>query len=300
MKKIINKSINEGRIDKFLVSELKISRNKVLSLIKDLRVQINGEWVQKPGQLLFLDDVVTIYNVETINVMKPIKMELDIVYEDDNYLIVNKPSGLLVHSSSFNEENTLAAGIKYYFQSKNIKFPDDDYRWGICHRLDKDTSGLLIVAKNPKVQNILMDLIKNKSDKREYIAIINKTLEANKMKIDVPIKRNMKGKLKMVPSNDFDAKDAITFVEKIIDYDNFSLIRCILETGRTHQIRVHMHYLKRPIVNDPLYGNNKIYNKYGQYLYASKIEFEDPFTKQWKSFKAPLPVEFENFIRDNT
>ncbi|MGL4617145.1 MAG: RluA family pseudouridine synthase [Mycoplasmoidaceae bacterium] len=300
MKKIINKTFNEERVDKFLVFELKISRNKVLSLIKDLKVKINDEWVQKPGQLLFLDDEVTIYNIKTINIMKPIKMKLDIIYEDNNYLIVNKPSGLLVHSSSFNEENTLAAGIKHYFQSKNIQFPDDDYRWGICHRLDKDTSGLLIIAKNLKVQEIFMELIKNKSVKREYIAIINKRLETNKIKIDVPIKRNKKGKLKMIPSNDFDAKDAITFVEKVIDYDNFSLIRCILETGRTHQIRVHLKYLKRPIVNDPLYGNNKIYNKYGQYLYASKIEFEDPFTKEWKSFKAHLPKEFNDFIKENT
>lgn len=299
MKKIINKKFNEERVDKFLVSELKISRNKALSLIKNLRVKINDEWAQKPGQLLFLNDTVTIYNIETIDVMKPIKMKLDIIYEDDNYLVINKPSGLLVHSSSFNEENTLAAGIKYYFQNKGIQFPDDDYRWGICHRLDKDTSGLLIVAKNLEVQKILMELIKNKNIKREYIAIINKTLETNKMKIDVPIKRNKKGKLKMVPSNDFDAKDAITFIEKIIDYDNFSLVRCILETGRTHQIRVHLKYLKKPIVNDPLYGNNKIYNNYGQYLYASKIEFEDPFSKEWKSFKAPLPIEFEKFIREN-
>ncbi|MGL4647245.1 MAG: RluA family pseudouridine synthase [Mycoplasmoidaceae bacterium] len=299
MKKIKYKKTEPERIDKFLKEELTWSRNKIITLIKDLRVLVNDEWVLKPGTMLNENDLVTILDqIEKIKI-PAVNFPLKIVYETDHYLVVNKPSGLLVHASNFDEEDTLASRVKNYFESKNIVFPSDDQRWGICHRLDKNTSGLVLVAKSLNDQEILMNMIKDHKIHKEYLALIHGHLSHKKIKVDVPIKRDHKIGTKMVTSTSPDAKYAISYFEVIKEYENFSLIKCILETGRTHQIRVHLLYLNNPIINDPLYSKTKRTTKYGQYLFANRMSFIDPFNKMKIDINIPIDKHFEDYIKEH-
>ncbi len=303
-KSIIYKNNNDNdkkRLDIFLANELNISRSKINTMIKDKLISVNDKFV-KSGYILFNDDEIKIIendDKKNNEILKAINHDLDIRYEDEYLMIVNKPNDLLVHPTSFNEEETLASYIKHYFISKNIKFNNDDYRWGICHRLDKNTTGLILIAKNYEIQEQLQKDIKENKIKREYIGIIKNKLPSKKIKIDVPIIRSKKDRLYMETSNSFDAKNAITYMEVIDEYDNFSIIKYRLETGRTHQIRVHAKYIKCPILNDPLYGNEKIFSNYHQYLHAYKIGFTHPITKKYVEFATELPNEFSEYISKN-
>ncbi len=289
------------RLDHFLVNELNLSRTKITNLINDGLVLVNNNKV-KTGYILLLNDEITINQEEQSsksNELKPIDFPLDIAYEDEYLMIINKPNNLLVHPTTFDEEKTLANYVKAYFIKQGIKFNDDDLRWGICHRLDKDTTGLLIVAKNYEIQDKIQEAIKNKTIKREYIGLVKGKLESKKMKIDIPMKRGSKGRIYMETSTDFDAKEAITYLDVIDEYETFSKIKFRLETGRTHQIRVHCKYINNPIINDPMYSNEKPFSKFGQYLHAYRIAFSHPITNKYIEVESELPKEFEEYIKNS-
>lgn len=298
MRKIIFNNAQPERLDLFLKNELDISRSKITSMIKNNIIRVNDKKV-KNGFVLKNNDVISIDKIKENNSesLKETNIDLNICYEDEYFIIVNKPSGLIVHPTMFSEDDTLSGAIKKYFKSKNIHFPDDDYRWGVCHRLDKDTSGLIIVAKSLENQKILQDMIKNNKIKREYIGLVQGKLEAKKMKIDAPLKRNSQGKLNMEISQDKDALDAITYIEEIEKFKSFTLVKFILETGRTHQIRVHCKYINNPIINDPLYGNKKTISNYNQYLHAYRLSFIHPWTKNNVYIELEIPSEFKEYIK---
>lgn len=289
------------RLDHFLTQELSLTRSKVTNMINNNLVLVNNRIV-KAGYILLENDEITVVEKETSkndDQIKAIDYELDIVYEDQYLMIVNKPNHLLVHPTSFNETNTLANYVKAYFQKQGIQFKNDDLRWGICHRLDKDTTGLLIVAKNYDIQEKIQEEIKNKLVKREYIGLVKGTFESKKMKIDVPLKRGTKGKLYMEISTSFDARPAITYIDVLEEYGSFSKVKFRLETGRTHQIRVHCRYLNHPIINDPMYSNEAPFSKFNQYLHAFRLAFNHPITNEYIEIESSLPIEFEEYIKKN-
>ena len=219
------------------------------------------------------------------------KLDLDIVYEDEYLMVINKPSGLVVHPGSGNKDNTLVNGLMYY--TKNLSDIGDSDRPGIVHRLDKDTSGLMLVAKENKTHEILSEEFKKHNIHREYIALVDGVIEVSRGTIDAPIKRSKENYQKMTVASG--GKKAITNFEVIKRYKNNTLIRLVLETGRTHQIRVHMAYIGYPIHNDPVY-NKKISTSFGQFLHSEYLKFIHPITKKELEFRCPLPDEFQEYL----
>lgn len=292
----------KNRLDLLVAEKFNISRSTAKDLILNNRVFCGDKTLNKPNLKINLDSDLRIINIEKKeeNFSLPIwKKEIEIVYEDEYIFVVNKPSGIIIHPTKYNEENTLANIMKGIFVSKNIDTFEDYLRNGIVHRLDKDTSGLVVVAKNKKVYEKFSNMISNKEIKRYYLALIHNHLQTKKVEIEAPLKR-IDGTNKREVSKDFDAKDAKSiFVEKE-KYSNFSLIECELITGRTHQIRAHLSYLKNNVINDPIYsmGLHNKFTKYGQYLVAYKIEFHHPFLNQKEIvIEIDLPIEFKEYIK---
>ncbi|MGZ9432248.1 RluA family pseudouridine synthase [Mycoplasma sp. 613B] len=282
------------RIDKYISDNSDISRNDAKELILGKNVYINDEiLVLKPNFIVFENQKIYIKEipVKEINV-EPEKMDLNIIYEDDDLIVINKPTGMVVHPAPGNLKGTLVNGLLYYFNN-NLSNINGQMRPGILHRIDKDTSGLLIVAKNNKSHSFLAEQLKNHLIKRKYKAIVEGFISNEIMHINLPIGRDPMHRQKMAVIKQ-NSKEAIThvFLEKLFTYNqkNFSLIRCELETGRTHQIRVHMAYIKNPVYGDPLYG--KKVDEFNQRLHAYEIEFTHPNGKKM-IFNAPLPKEFE-------
>jgi len=217
---------------------------------------------------------------------------LDIVYEDNDIMVINKPSGLTVHPGSGNYTNTLVNGLMYY--TNNLSDVGGEERPGIVHRIDKDTSGLLLVAKNNKAHNILSEDFKNKRVKRRYIALINGVFPHNTATIDAPIGRDKINRQKMTVTEE-NSKNAVTHLTVLKRYKKHTLISLLLETGRTHQIRVHMEYIGYPIFNDPVYSKNQA-NEFGQFLHSAEMELVHPITQKTMHFEAPLPEYFQTTI----
>lgn len=293
----------EARLDKYLVEQLGISRSQIKKLLDDQKILVNNVIATKSGMELKPEDVISILdttNQEQTISLEPIDLPIEIVYEDKDLMIVNKPSNLLVYPTGFNEKDTLAARIKHYFDEHKIKDFGDSLRPGIVHRLDKDTSGLLIVAKNQKTLDVLQQMMLNHKIVRKYYAIVHNCfdLKNNRIfKIETTIGRSMQNKFKMQVNSNKDAKPAITIVKVIDNLSNTNaLVECELWTGRTHQIRVHMQYINHPIVNDKVYGIEKHPSEYGQYLYCHTVEFTHP-TKKNKVVKIDLPMPSEFLMK---
>ncbi len=280
------------RLDKYLADTTDYSRSLILKMLKDDYVLVNGK-VEKPSYKVQLDDEIEIKDgfVKEVKVEAK-EMKLDIVYEDNDIMIINKPSGVVVHPGNGNYDNTLVNGLMFY--ADNLSDGYEEYRPGIVHRIDKDTSGLIIVAKNNKTQEILGDYFKNHSIKREYIALIHGVLESDSAVIDAPIGRDETSR-KMMKVTSKNSKSAITHLKVLKRYKNFTLVKLRLETGRTHQIRVHMKYIGHPIYNDPIYSNDKA-TEFGQFLHSYSMEFIHPITKEKMYFECDLPNEFKEFI----
>lgn len=280
------------RIDKVLSEKLDYSRSILTKMLKEGSILVNGS-VVKPSYLVNHGDVVEIvkeYTPETE--MTPTKMDLDIVYEDDDIMVINKPTGVVVHPGSGNKENTLANGLLYYTQS--LSDVNGETRPGIVHRLDKDTSGLMLVAKTNKAHEILSEDFKVHAVKREYIALLCGVLPHNEAKIDAPIGRDTNNR-KLMTVTATNSKNAITHLKVIKRYQNNTLVRLNLETGRTHQIRVHMKYIGYPVFNDPVYGTQKI-KEVGQFLHSKTIDFIHPITKKPMHFESELPKYFKDYL----
>lgn len=291
MKKIIvPEEIEESRLDKFLMEQLDASRSQIQKDIKEGRIKVNGTTVKpnyqiKEGDVLELEEAVEELTIE------PEKMPLDIVYEDDDLLVVNKPAGMVVHPAPGNPKHTLVNGLLYHASLSGM----DQMRPGIVHRIDKDTSGLLVVAKNDKAHQNLADQLKNKTTVRKYIALVEGVIPHKTGTIDAPIGRDPNDRKKMTVTEN-NAKAAVTHFTVLKRFQDKTLLECVLETGRTHQIRVHMNYIGYPIVNDPVYGKRKVINDSGQMLHAKTLGFEHPTTGKYMEFDSELPEKMTNII----
>ena len=292
LKKRIVYNFEPKRLDVFLASELDLTRSKVNNLIKDSKVLINNNEV-KSGYLLKSNDIIDITLEEENTDLKPSNIDLDIVYEDDDVIVINKQNGLVVHPSSGNYEDTLVNGLLYH--SKNLSSVNGEFRPGIVHRIDADTTGLLMIAKNDYAHNVLARQLESHSINRVYIALVWGTITNDSGTIDAPIGRDSKNRKKMAVT--IDGKKAITHFKVLERYKNATLLEVKLETGRTHQIRVHMKYINHPIVNDSVYGDKKnIFDDTGQCLHARTIGFIHPTKNEYMEYTSELPDCFVNIL----
>ncbi len=285
------------RIDKFLSVLLKdSSRNSIQKLIEDGKVLANGNPVNKKYKVKIDDEITVLPNELKPLDAEPENIPLDIVYEDDDLLVVNKPRGMVVHPAPGNYSGTLVNALLYHCKD-SLSGINGVLRPGIVHRIDKDTSGLLIVAKNDRAHIGLAEQIKEHSFTREYNAVIVGHLKNNEGTVDAPIGRNPKDRKKMCVTMQ-NSKNAVTHYSVIEDFDGYSHISLRLKTGRTHQIRVHMAHLGHPVAGDMVYGNDKkstFLN--GQCLHAIKIGFVHPITNDYLEFTSELPDYFKEFIK---
>ncbi len=281
------------RIDQFLVEQLQLSRSKIAKMIQNNQVLVNGKKT-KNSYLLKMDDMIQTeeYQEEPMN-LTPENMNLDIVYEDNDVIVVNKENGIVVHPAVGNPSHTLVNGLLYH--SKELSSLNGEFRPGIVHRIDAYTTGLLMVAKNNKAHEILAKQLEEKKTTRKYIALVWGVIKEDTGTIDAPIGRDLKDRKKMAVT-DVNAKDAITHFKVLERYQEATLIELQLETGRTHQIRVHMDYIGHPVVNDPVYGKKKLIDETGQCLHAKELGFIHPTTGEYMEFEAPLPECFINIL----
>ena len=286
----VNEDVNE-RIDKYSASITDLSRETITKMIDSDFILVNGKKVKASYKPVVGDKIEIKDGFVKDTKIDAKKLDLDIVYEDEYLMVINKPSGLVVHPGSGNKDNTLVNGLMYY--TKNLSDIGDSDRPGIVHRLDKDTSGLMLVAKENKTHEILSEEFKKHNIHREYIALVDGVIEVSRGTIDAPIKRSKENYQKMTVAAG--GKKAITNFEVIKRYKNNTLIRLVLETGRTHQIRVHMSYIGYPIHNDPVY-NKKVSTSFGQFLHSEYLKFIHPITKKELEFRCPLPDEFQEYL----
>jgi len=285
---------NNIRIDSYITEETDYSRSKIAKGIKEGKILVNNKPVQASYKVKEKDIIeIEPLEEEVIDVI-PEKMNLDIVYEDEYLAIINKKSGVVVHPAVGNYSHTLVNGLMDHF---NTISKEKTIRPGIVHRLDKDTSGLMVVAKNDKVHEQLSNMIKEKQVERKYLALVWGIVKHEKGTIDAPIGRDINNRQKYTVT-DINSKDSITHFKTLKRYKEATLIECKLDTGRTHQIRVHMEYIGHPIVNDPVYGRRKIINNFGQMLHSKSIKFTHPVTKELLSFEVEPPKEFIEILEE--
>ena len=287
-KYLVDNKYSGYRIDKYL-SEI---ANKTRSFIQNnlISLKVNDKEVKLSYKVLLNDIVEVIFKEEEKIDLEAKNLNLDIIYEDSDLAVINKPKGLVVHPAPGHYNDTLVSGLMY--QIKDLSSINGTIRPGIVHRLDKDTSGLLVIAKGDLTHQELAKQLKNHTMYREYHALTIGLINEDKGKIIAPIGRNKQERTKMAVVSD--GKEAITHFEVIERFKNNTYIKCLLESGRTHQIRVHLAYINKPILGDPLYGPRKVYNTIGQYLHAKKITFIHPRTKEVMTFEVDLPDYFKD------
>ena len=292
MEIVIEEDINK-RIDLYLSNELDYSRSKITKMIKDETILVNDKPI-KNSYILKRGDIITIgeYEEEEMDV-EPENIPLDIVYEDDDVMVINKPNGMVVHPAIGNNHGTLVNALLYH--SKSLSNINGEFRPGIVHRIDAYTTGLLIVAKNNKAHEILAEELAKKETNRKYIALVWGVINEDTATIDAPIGRDLTDRKKMAVTS-INSKDAVTHLKVLERYKDATLIELKLETGRTHQIRVHMNYIGHPVVNDPVYGKRKIIDDTGQCLHAFQIGFIHPKTKEYMEFTCDMPECFKNIL----
>lgn len=284
----------DKRLDQFMTeSLLDYSRSLVQTWIEDGNILVNNKPSKSNYRLKENDEISYTIQKEDLR-LQAVPMDLDIVYEDDDILVVNKPKGLIVHPSpSTLKQETLVHGLLAHTQ--NLSDLNGELRPGIVHRLDKDTSGLLIVAKTNAAHEVLVEDLKDRLIQREYLALVHHPFNHKEAIIDAPIGRDQNNRQKMTVTH-INSKEAKTriFLEEIIG--DYTLLRCELESGRTHQIRVHLEYIKHPIVGDNTYSYKNTLDTKGQMLHAYHLKFKHPITKTWMSFKKTPPKIFEDTL----
>ena len=283
----------DTRLDSYLALKTDLSRSQLKKYIDEGKVLVNGK-VKAASYKVKLGDVIEVSLDEKINLenLEPTNIPLDVVYEDEYLMIINKQSGLVVHPAPGHVTDTLVNALLYH--EKVVK--DDSFRPGIVHRLDKDTSGLMLVAKTAKVHELLSDMLKNKQVERHYLAIVDGVIPNSSGTIDAPIGRDVENRQKMMVTAK-NSKEAITHFKVLQRFKNNTLIECVLETGRTHQIRVHMDYISHPVSNDPVYGHHKNTSEFGQMLHSKSIRLIHPITKEELYFEQEPPKEFLDYLK---
>lgn len=293
-----------GRLDKILTDLMPgESRSTIQKIIKDGLVKVEGHH-QKANFKLKGDECLLVerrsFIVEEDTLPEAEAMDLNIVYEDDDILVINKPAGLVVHPSKGHLQGTLVNGLLHYLNG-NLSCGSDLYRPGIVHRIDKDTSGLLVVAKHNAAHQALADQLVNHDMRRSYMALVHGHVKAPQGTIEAPLQRDPANRLRWTVAKD--GKYALTRFQVLESYENATLLDLELETGRTHQIRVHLEFIGHPLVGDPVYrkGLNHVkgslvHDMSGQLLHAYALKLQHPRTGEWLEFKAPLPGHFEQVL----
>lgn len=290
----ISEEHNGKRIDKYLSSVLDgKSRSYIQGVIDEEKVNVNGKIV-KSNYKLKTKDVVDLEIPEPTELkVTPENIPLDILYEDKDVIVVNKPQGMVVHPAPGAYDGTMVNALLYH--CKDLSGINGIIRPGIVHRIDKDTSGILVVAKNDNAHNILAEQLKDHSMTREYYALVEGVIKEDEGTINRPLARHPKERIKIAVVEG--GREAITHFSVIERFKENTLVRCILETGRTHQIRVHMAYIGHPLVGDPVYGYKKQkFKLQGQMLHAKVLGFIHPSTKEYIRFESPLPDYFEDVL----
>ncbi len=293
----IDSELKSTRLDLVLSLNLaEVSRNFIQKLIEGESVKVNGEiCTSKKYKVNDGDEIeITIPEPETLEITAE-NIPLDIIYEDDDVLVVNKPKGMVVHPAVGNYTGTLVNAIMYHC-GERLSSINGVIRPGIVHRIDKDTSGLLMIAKNDKAHESLSKQLQEHSITRRYIALVYNGFKEDEGVINQPIGRDPKNRLRQAVTS-INSKEAITHYKVLERYGKYTLVECRLETGRTHQIRVHMAYINHPLVGDLVYGPKKqTIDGEGQMLHAKVIGFVHPTTGEYMEFSADLPTEFQEVL----
>ncbi len=293
--RVVFNSDTAVRIDTFVSTQADISRSRAVSILEQGCVLVNGKQATKKTKLKQCDIV-------EINLPDPVVYEavaedipIDIIYEDDHLLVVNKPKGMVVHPAAGNYTGTLVNALMFYC-GDSLSGINGVLRPGIVHRIDKNTSGLLMVAKNDDAHNGLAEQIKEHSFKREYEAVVYGNIKTESGTVNAPIARHPTKRKQMAVISG--GRDAITHYEVIEQFNGFTHLRLRLETGRTHQIRVHLAYMGHPVVGDDVYGPKKVITELsGQCLHAKTLGFLHPITGEYLEFTSSLPKYFEGFLK---
>lgn len=286
------------RLDKYIADKNgKLSRALVQKMIEEEKVLVNGKTTKssyniQPGDIITLEKI----ELKEDNKLIPQKIDINIIYEDDDIIIVNKEKGMVVHPGNGNPDGTLANAILERCKD-SLSGIGGTVRPGIVHRIDKDTSGLVIIAKNDNAHLNISKQIQERKVTKTYIALVRGNIKENEATINMPIGRNINDRKKMAVTKK--GKEAITHFKVLKRYDGFTLLELKIETGRTHQIRVHLAEIGFPIVGDDVYSNGKNpFGVKGQMLHAAKLEFIHPTTNKKVTFEAPLPEYFENVLKN--
>ncbi|QVK05687.1 RluA family pseudouridine synthase [Mycoplasma mycoides] len=303
MNKITLNSLNTTlRLDKLLVELLTsydYSRSYIQKLIKEECISVNNQIITNNNFVVKPNSEITITIKDPIldpNLVKNDDIDLDIIYQDDDLLVINKQNNITVHPSLNNTNNTIVNAL--LASDVELSSINGELRPGIVHRIDKQTTGLLIVAKNDKTHKLLSEMFKNHQIYKEYLAIVSGVIKPNKGLIDAPIGRNQTDRKKMSVTAK-NSKQAITTFEVVERFLKNTLVKCQIQTGRTHQIRVHFNYINHPVLNDPVYGKkHQEFTDFGQYLHAYKLKFTHPITKKEIELISPLPKEFDDKIKE--
>ena len=284
------------RVDIYVARALDISRSYAGNLIKNGKVSMRNR-ILKANYRVAEDDEIVIEKDEAEDLtVEAENIPLDIVYEDKDIIIVNKARGMVVHPAAGNPNGTLVNALLWHCGGE-LSGINGVIRPGIVHRLDKDTSGLMVAAKTDTAHKSLAEQIKSHTARRTYVALVHGNIVEAKGRIDAPLGRHPKDRVKMAV-NMKDGKDAITHFTVLERFGNYTLVQCRLETGRTHQIRVHMAYIGHPVVNDPLYGYKRdAFPIEGQALHSCALDLVHPITKQAMHFEAPWPNDFKAVVQ---
>lgn len=291
----IDENQEHQRLDKAVALFLDVSRKRVKDLLDDNHIFVNGK-SEKASYTTVLNDRITIEIPEDENTeVLPENIPLDIVYEDSDLIVINKPKGMVVHPAPGHYSGTLVNALLYH--CKDLSGINGVNRPGIVHRIDKDTSGLLVVCKNDKAHKAISEQLANKTCHRQYVCIVHHPFSHEYGTIHAPIGRSEKDRKKMEVTSK-NSKDAITHFTVLKNFREYAYVQCQLETGRTHQIRVHMQYIGHPIAGDPTYGYRKTLETNGQLLHANKLEFIHPTSNEKMTFEIGLEKEFEQVLKE--
>ena len=296
MKKIIVESLtDESRLDAYIAANVEgLSRTMVKKLIDDENILVNGQ-VQKMSYKVKVGDVIEVSEPEAkeINIVAQ-DIPLDVVYEDNDIIVVNKQKGIVVHPANGNWDGTLVNAIMARCKD-SLSGIGGEIRPGIVHRLDKDTSGLLIIAKNDEAHLKMSEAIKNREVKKIYYTLVRGIVPENEATINMPIARSTKDRKKMAVSKM--GKEAITHFKVLDRFEKYTLLEVKIDTGRTHQIRVHLSEIGYPVIGDEVYSNGKNeFGVHGQLLHAKSLDFKHPITGKEMHLEAELPEEFKNVL----